>query len=757
MGEKCRTCADSSTKMYHIKEKVGAYERTIEDMVLTLVPELKGQLQDSDVVCRICRRLLHQCLKFIERCFQNDQNLISISEAAAQEEISKRGLVDEVKKEKQIGTADDNDSDNEIFDLHQDEVNKVVEKESFQCTNRTEKHIESTAKKDDLTVEEQFEKLFAEEDTADDDKSDHDYRRKDCLAINKLETPPSSIVESHNRILSVKLPQNAPEQFVASLATIDVNVFGCSLNTEPSFENKRILLVGDYGIGVQCTDCEKVFTTKEFLEKHSVRHAKNRQVVERRKQIKNRKARLYRQKYRAAKLQRDEKRRKKVEQIKNKESSYMCEQCGKIFHQHAAYSTHKKIHRNGATLICHICGAVLKGSTSLRNHVESVHGERRYPCTLCPKVFKAEIHLKRHIGVTHMKQERVQCEECGKSCASLSALKGHRSLVHKREVKCICPICGAGLNRRDYLKRHMRKHMLDRKDPIPCKICNKTIIRAHMTTHVKCHKAERRFKCGVCGMTFKFKNNQLRHEKLHQKDPGKFKCHVCWKSFKNQPDYDEHMTHHNKTYTCPVCDEGFGRRFALKSHLYDIHPDIANSIVDTVDPRYPYNNRTKNRKPTTQPLEIEGKFKIIRKAIPKYEDEEPGEYLPEHDLKLEGVDEKSQDFNYDIDDDENYAYIEHENAEDDTLESTYQDITKSDNDLSMEEHYLEEIEDEEKEQQKEIKAFDGSGGDEQFEDRVENDEEELEGTYEEYIVEDENGERYLVKNEKYFEEEEEVC
>nr|CAI5855724.1 unnamed protein product [Callosobruchus analis] len=88
MGEKCRTCADSSTKMYHIKEKVGAYDRTIEDMILTLVPELKAQLHESDVVCRICRRLLHQCLKFIEKCFQNDENLVSISKAAAQEGIT---------------------------------------------------------------------------------------------------------------------------------------------------------------------------------------------------------------------------------------------------------------------------------------------------------------------------------------------------------------------------------------------------------------------------------------------------------------------------------------------------------------------------------------------------------------------------------------------------------------------------------------------------------------------------------------------
>ncbi|VEN62106.1 unnamed protein product, partial [Callosobruchus maculatus] len=585
-------------------------------------------------------------------------------------------------------------------------------------------------------------------------------------AINKLETPPSSIVEPHNRILSVKLPQNAPEQFVASLATIDVNVFGCSLNTEPSFENKRVLLVGDYGTGIQCTDCEKVFTTKEYLEKHSVRHAKDRQVKERRNQMKQKKAELYKQKCKAAKQQRDENRRKKMEKMKNKDTSYMCEQCGKIFHQQAAYSTHKKIHTDRLTFICHICGAVLKGSTSLRNHVDSVHGERRYPCTLCPKVFKAEVHLKRHIAVTHMKQNRVQCEECGKSCANVSALRGHRSLVHKREVKCVCPVCGVGLNRRDYLKRHMRKHMLDGKDrirvprsstywkdPVPCKICSKIIIRTHMSAHLKCHRAERRFKCGVCGMTFKFKNNQARHEKLHQKDAGKLKCHVCWKSFENQPDYDEHMSHHNKTYPCPVCDEGFGRMFALKSHLYDVHPDVATSIVDTVDPRYPYKKKNSDKRK----VGIKGKFKIIRKAVPKYEDEEPGEYIPEHDLQLDGLDEQPQDSKHDEEVDENYAYIEHENGEDETLDSMYQEIPKSDNEFSMEEQYLEEMEDEEKEQRKEIKDLDGSGVDEQYEDQMENEEEELEGAYEEYIIESENGERYLVKNDKYFEEEGEVC
>ncbi|CAH1953553.1 unnamed protein product [Acanthoscelides obtectus] len=84
MEEKCRTCAEHSTKMYHMNDKIGAYDRTIREMVLTLVPELKGRLQDTDVVCILCRRLLHQCLKFIEKCFQSDEILLSASKVMKQ-------------------------------------------------------------------------------------------------------------------------------------------------------------------------------------------------------------------------------------------------------------------------------------------------------------------------------------------------------------------------------------------------------------------------------------------------------------------------------------------------------------------------------------------------------------------------------------------------------------------------------------------------------------------------------------------------
>ncbi|CAH1953552.1 unnamed protein product [Acanthoscelides obtectus] len=745
MEEKCRTCAEHSTKMYHMNDKIGAYDRTIREMVLTLVPELKGRLQDTDVVCILCRRLLHQCLKFIEKCFQSDEILLSASKVMKQTDSFKKQVDGGFKKDQHKTVADidslDNVKYNEIFDkTYQDESIGNVNDKSLRKTNAAQKNV-STTVNNILAVEKQLEKLFAEES---DELSDHDYSKGEYLAINKLDAPPSSIVGAHNRILSVNLPKNGPELFIASLATIDVNVFGCSLNTEPSFENKRILLVGDYGDGVKCEFCEKIFISQEYLEKHTVRHEEEKQAMERRNQLRKRKRELGRQRF---KKQQEE--RKKNMVMKSRKTSYMCEQCGKTFTQHATYYGHKKTHKD-MTYICHICGMILKRAGSLRVHVSVVHGEKKYRCTLCPKVFRAELYLKKHISVSHMKLHRVHCEECGKTCGSVSALKCHRAVVHRKEVKCFCPICGLGLYRNDYLKRHMRRHMeagkegndtgerkkTDWKEPIPCKICGKVVVRQNMYNHLKNHRAERKFKCSVCGMTFKFKNNAERHERLHQKDSGKFKCHVCWKSFKDQSDYDEHMTHHNKTYTCPVCNEGFGRKFALKSHLYDVHPEVATSLLDTFDLRRPYKKRYQRN---TENMLVK-------------EEEEPGEYVPEHDQTVDGTDDPLQNVNNDEDSAEVYEYLENEeHADNVNFDSTFQGVADSEDRLSMEEQYLEPAYEEEGEETRAVKLL--IAGDENH---IEN-EEVVEGTFEEYVIENENGERYIVKNGQYLEEEGEVC
>lgn len=82
---------------------------------------------------------------------------------------------------------------------------------------------------------------------------------------------------------------------------------------------------------------------------------------------------------------------KRVQKKKNRYSQYICETCGKNYHDR----------------------------TSLAIHIRFHTGERPFICSVkdCNKGFAAEVNLKAHLR-SHSGEKLYVCENCGKGCST---------------------------------------------------------------------------------------------------------------------------------------------------------------------------------------------------------------------------------------------------------------------------------------------------------------------------------------------------
>ncbi|XP_018518661.1 zinc finger protein 436 isoform X2 [Lates calcarifer] len=193
--------------------------------------------------------------------------------------------------------------------------------------------------------------------------------------------------------------------------------------------------------------------------------------------------------------------------------THLCGVCGKSLSDYRSLSRHKMTHSGERPHSCQVCGRSFKLPGTLRQH-EKIHTdrERSYLCDVCCKMFLTSKQLQIHMR-THTNEKPYHCGECGKGFTTKGPLTIHMR-VHTGETPYRCPDCGWSFKRKINLDNHVTVH--SGAKPFVCGICGKACARkTYLTVHMRTHNGERPYKCTFCDKAFTQSHCLKTHMKSH--------------------------------------------------------------------------------------------------------------------------------------------------------------------------------------------------------------------------------------------------
>lgn len=157
----------------------------------------------------------------------------------------------------------------------------------------------------------------------------------------------------------------------------------------------------------------------------------------------------------------------------NKQKTFTCPECGKIFNAHYNLTRHMPVHTGARPFVCKVCGKGFRQASTLCRH-KIIHTEEKpHKCHTCGKAFNRSSTLNTHIRI-HAGYKPWVCEYCGKGFHQKGNYKNHK-LTHSGEKAYKCTVCNKAFHQVYNLTFHMHTH--NDKKPYTCKVCGKGFCR----------------------------------------------------------------------------------------------------------------------------------------------------------------------------------------------------------------------------------------------------------------------------------------
>lgn len=80
---------------------------------------------------------------------------------------------------------------------------------------------------------------------------------------------------------------------------------------------------------------------------------------------------------------------------------FVCEFCGKGFHQKGNYKNHKLTHSGEKAYKCHVCNKAFHQVYNLTFHMHTHNDKKPFQCSICGKGFCRNFDLKKHMRKLH--------------------------------------------------------------------------------------------------------------------------------------------------------------------------------------------------------------------------------------------------------------------------------------------------------------------------------------------------------------------
>lgn len=157
----------------------------------------------------------------------------------------------------------------------------------------------------------------------------------------------------------------------------------------------------------------------------------------------------------------------------NKQKTFTCPECGKIFNAHYNLTRHMPVHTGARPFVCKVCGKGFRQASTLCRHKIIHTQEKPHKCHTCGKAFNRSSTLNTHIRI-HAGYKPWVCEYCGKGFHQKGNYKNHK-LTHSGEKAYKCTVCNKAFHQVYNLTFHMHTH--NDKKPYTCKVCGKGFCR----------------------------------------------------------------------------------------------------------------------------------------------------------------------------------------------------------------------------------------------------------------------------------------
>lgn len=157
----------------------------------------------------------------------------------------------------------------------------------------------------------------------------------------------------------------------------------------------------------------------------------------------------------------------------NKQKTFACPECGKIFNAHYNLTRHMPVHTGARPFVCKICGKGFRQASTLCRHKIIHTSDKPHKCQTCGKAFNRSSTLNTHTRI-HANYKPYICEYCGKGFHQKGNYKNHR-LTHSGEKAYKCNICNKAFHQVYNLTFHM--HIHSNSKPYECPYCKKGFCR----------------------------------------------------------------------------------------------------------------------------------------------------------------------------------------------------------------------------------------------------------------------------------------
>ena len=296
---------------------------------------------------------------------------------------------------------------------------------------------------------------------------------------------------------------------------------------------------------------------------------------------------------------------------------YKCLSCDMSFKSYLNLYYHLVMeqHNHKEVYICSSCGVGMETRQAYDSHrIQHVEEkeELHYECSICEERFMYAELLSLHHDVIHQGRELLYCGRCerGFKVSKLfiehyEAHKGKISGLYKptgkkektfQEQMLKCKFCPKDCKQK-YVSRKLKVHV-NIRHPLVCHSCRKSF-ETHelLRMHVKDHKQDYPYKCGLCGYSYNDIQDLIHHvDNIHQIiEKDWYVCRLCPQKFLCEDNFQEHKkehvcencqltikikenmkTHREKClkqikpymHVCPGCTEGFKGLFLYKTHLF---------------------------------------------------------------------------------------------------------------------------------------------------------------------------------------------